>query len=113
MKNLKVLVLVVAIAFSSVVSANTNPIKDLEPVSISKSVGKLLKNPDFQLDQEVNAVVDIFINNDNEIVVLSVDTDNEKVEKYIKNRLNYKKVSNTAFGTKKSFKVPVKMVKSS
>lgn len=111
-KTLKSLVLVVAIAFSSVVSANTNPVKNLEPASISKSVGELLKNPDFQLSQDVNAVVDIFINNDNEIVVLSVATDNAKVEKYIKSRLNYKKVTDASLGYKKSFKVPVKMVKS-
>ncbi|WP_400080521.1 hypothetical protein [Winogradskyella sp. R77965] len=112
MKTLKMLVLVVAIAFSSAASASTNPIKNSEPASISKSVGELLKNPDFQLDQDVNAVVDIYINNDNEIVVLSVNTDNKKVEKFIKNRLNYKKVSNESLGYKKSFKVPVKMVKS-
>lgn len=112
MKNLKMLVIVVAIAFSSVLSASTNPIVKDEPISISKTVGELLKNPDFQLNQDVNAVVDIFINDDKEIVVLSVDTDNKKVEKYIKNRLNYKKVSNETLGYKKSFKVPVKMVKS-
>ncbi|WP_299123995.1 hypothetical protein [uncultured Winogradskyella sp.] len=112
MKTLKMLVLVVAITFSSVLSASTNPIKNDEPTSISKTVGELLKNPDFQLNQEVDAVVDIFINDDNEIVVLSVETDNTRVEKYIKSRLNYKKVSNETLGYKKSFKVPVKMVKS-
>ena len=79
MKNLKILVLVVAMAFGSIVSATTNPVKTAASTSISKSVGELLKNPDFQLDQEVDAVVDIFINSDDEMVVLSVDTDNEKV----------------------------------
>ena len=112
MKNLKILALVVAMTIGSFVSATTNPIKTVESASISKSVGELLKNPGFQLDQEVDAVVDIFINSDDEMVVLSVDTDNEKVEQYIKSRLNYKKVENTTLGNKKSFKVPVKMVKS-
>lgn len=110
MKNLKMLVLVVAIAFSSVISANTNPIKEAEPTSISKAVGKLLQNPDLQLNKDVEAIVNIFVNEKDEMVVLSVDTDNKAVEKFIKNRLNYKKLSEKT--TSKSFKVPVKMVES-
>ncbi|EDP71944.1 hypothetical protein FBALC1_12622 [Flavobacteriales bacterium ALC-1] len=111
MKTLKMLVLVVAIAFSSVISANTNPIKSAEPTSISKTVEKLLENPDFQLEKDVEAIVNIFVNENDEMVVLSVDTDNKIVESYIKSRLNYKKVSKET--TSKSFKVPVKMIESS
>ncbi|WP_296312451.1 hypothetical protein [Winogradskyella sp. UBA3174] len=106
------LVLVVAITFSSELTASTNPIEKAEPASITETVGELLKNPDFQLDKEVNAMVAIFINQNDEIVVLSVDTDNKSVEKYIKSRLNYQKISKTASGDTKSFKIPVKMTKS-
>lgn len=113
MKALKMLVLIVAITFSSAVSANTEPIEETKPNTVSKSVGELLKNPEFQLNEDVNAIVNIFINEEDEIVVLSVDTDNEVVEKYIKNRLNYQKLSKEAIGYNKSYKVPVKMVKSS
>jgi len=112
MNTLKTLVLVVAITFSSVLSASTNPIEKAEPVSISESVGNLLQNPDFQLNQDVDAMVKIFINEDDEIVVLSVDTDNKTVETFIKRRLNYKKLSAEALSNSKSFKVPVKMKKS-
>ena len=70
-----------------------------------------MQNPNFQLNEDVDALVKIFINEDNEIVVLSVDTDNSAVETFIKRRLNYKKLS-TSVGYSKSFKVPVKMVKS-
>ncbi|MBC3847284.1 hypothetical protein H8K90_12880 [Winogradskyella echinorum] len=110
MNKLKMLVLVVAIAFSSVISASTNPIKDAEPTSISKTVGKLLENPDFQLNKDVEAIVNIFVNEKDEMVVVSVETDNKAVEKFIKNRLNYKKLSKQT--TSKSFKVPVKLVES-
>ncbi|BAO74540.1 hypothetical protein WPG_0310 [Winogradskyella sp. PG-2] len=106
------LVLVVAVTFSSVLSASTNPNEKAEPASISKSIGDLLQNPNFQLDETINAMVKIFINEENEIVVLSVDTDNKTVESFIKSRLNYKKLSKKAVGYSKSFKVPVKMVKS-
>jgi len=117
MKSLKMLVLVVAIAFSSVLTASTDPNEKAEPASITETVGDLLKNPDFQLSNEVNAMVEIFINQNNEIVVLSVATDNKTVETYIKSRLNYHKLSKAAIGQTKSFKVksfkiPVKINKS-
>ena len=106
------LVLIVAITFSSVLSASTDPIEKAEPASITETVGELLKNPDFQLNKEVNVIVDVFINDNNEIVVLSVDTDNKSVEIYIKSRLNYKKLSKEAIVYSKSFKIPVKIIRS-
>lgn len=110
MKTLKMFVLVATIAFSSAVSAGTNPIEEAEPRSIIETVGELLKNPDFQLQKDVNAIVDLIVNDNNEIVVVSVKTHDKKVEKYIKNRLNYKKLSNETLGDQKSFKIPVRMV---
>jgi hypothetical protein len=112
MRTLKMLVLVVAITFSSVLSASTNPIEKAEPATITEVVGELLKNPKFQLETEVNAMVTVFINENDEMVVLSVDTDSEVVEHYIKGRLNYKKLSKEAIGSKTSFKIPVKVKKS-
>lgn len=111
-KTLKMLVLVVAVTFSSVLSASTNPNENAEPESITESIGDLLKDPSFQLDEDVNAMVKIFINQDNEIVVLSVKTDNKILEAFIKNRLNYKKLSKEIVGYNKSFKIPIKMTKS-
>jgi hypothetical protein len=112
MRTLKMLVLVVAITFSSVLSASTNPIEKAEPATITEVVGELLKNPKFQLETEVHAIVDVFINQKDEIVVLSVDTDNKVVEKYIKSRLNYKKLTKETLGLKRSFKIPVRIVQS-
>jgi len=112
MRTLKMLVLVVAITFSSVLTASTNPNEKAEPATINKTVGELLKNPDFQLNKEVNAMVAVFINQNDEMVVLSVDTDNKSVENYIKRRLNYQKLSKEAIGYNKSFRIPVKITKS-
>lgn len=112
MKTLKMLVLVVAITFSSVLSASTNPIEKAETTTVTETVGDLLKNPDFQLEKDVKAIVDIFINENDEMVVLSVVTDNKSVEKYIKARLNYKKLTKDVIGNLKSFTIPVKMIKS-
>ena len=112
MRTLKMLVLVVAITFSSVLTASTDPIEKADPASITETVSDLLKNPNFKISEEVSAMVEIFINQNDEIVVLSVETDNKTVASYIKSRLNYQKLSKDAIGYTKSFKIPVKLVKS-
>jgi hypothetical protein len=84
MRTLKMLVLVVAITFSSVLSASTN--ENAEPASINETVGELLKNHDFQLNKDVNAMVTVLINQNDEMVVLSLDTDSKVLEKYIMKR---------------------------
>ncbi|MCA0133681.1 hypothetical protein [Winogradskyella alexanderae] len=110
MKTLKMFVLAVAVTFSVSLSASENPIKNAEPKTVTETVGDLLKNPDLQLTSEVNAIVDLVINENNEMVVLNVETDNESVENYIKYRLNYKKLSKEAIGFNRAFRVPVKLI---
>ena len=110
-KTLKMFVLIFAIAFSTVLTASTNPVKDAEPTTVTETVGNLLKNPDFQLNNDVNAMVYISINQYDEMVVLSVDTGDRSVERFIKSRLNYKKLSKNTIGYMTSFKIPVKIIK--
>jgi len=112
MRTLKMLVLVVAITFSSVLSASADPNEKAEPASINETVRELLKNPEFQLNKDVNVMVTVFINENDEMVVVSTDTDSKAVEYYIKGRLNNKKLSKEAIGSRKSFKIPVKIIKS-
>ena len=102
----------VAIAASSVLSASTNPNENAAPVSINETVKALLKNPEFQLNKEVNVMVTVFINENDEMVVVDVETDTKVVEYYIKGRLNYKKLSKEAIGYRKSFKIPVRITQS-
>ena len=110
MKALKMFVLAVAITFSSVLSASTNPTKKAEPKTVSETVGELLKNPDLQLKTEVDAIVKVVLNDNNEMVVLNVDTDNEVVANFIKYRLNYKQLSKDVTGLNRSFRIPVKII---
>lgn len=113
MKTLKMFVLIAAIAFSSAISASTNLTeKAYEPNLISETVSKLLEDPYFQLNEDIVATVKIAINKENEMVVLSVDTKNKKVENYIKGRLNYKKIPKDVIGNGQYYTIPVKMLKS-
>ena len=108
MKTIKMLLLIVTITFSSVLSASTAP-KNAETRAISTEVSQRLKNPKFFLESDVSANVRLVINKNNELVVLSVDTDNSEVVNYIKSRLNYKKVSVELYDKSKTYIVPVRL----
>ena len=50
------------------------------------------------------------LNKNNEIVVLSVDSNELYVENFIKSRLNYKELPSLFSTKEKTFKVPVRVV---
>lgn len=112
MKTLKMLALIVAITFSSAISASTNSIDNADPKSMTETISELLKNPRIQFDTDVNAMVIVTVNQNNELVVLSVDTQNEVLGSFIKKRLNYKEVPKALVGPQRTFKIPVKIISS-
>lgn len=107
-KTVKVFLLVFTIAFSSVLHASTTP-KDLESTAITTEVAQLLKKPKFLLENDISVNVTITFNKDNEIVVLSVDSENEQIKDFIKNRLNYSKLAYDIYNKKQTFIVPVRL----
>ena len=108
MKSIKMLFLVLAITFTNVLSANTKPIH-AEPSGLTQEISTLLKNPKFRVAEDLIANVTFILNEDKEIVVLSVDTDSEMLESYIKNRLNYNKLDITLNNVNKTYQVPVRI----
>lgn len=109
MKTMKILLLAVVFTFSSVLTASTEPIKADPNTTISNEIGKLLKNPKFTVDQDLTAEVKVTINDNNEIVVLSVNSETPALEGFIKNRLNYNKLSENLTTGQKTFIVPVRI----
>lgn len=108
MKQLKTLLLAVLITASSVLSAS-NEDKKADSVVITEEIGKLLKDPSFLVDKDIVADVTLTLNKNNEIVVLSVDSNELYVENFIKSRLNYKEIP-VAFSSKeRTYKVPVRV----
>lgn len=111
MKTIKTLLLIVALTFSSVLVASTNAEnKRAKSVVITEEIGKLLKNPSFLLEKDVKASVTLTINKNNEIVVLSVDTDEDYLVNFIKSRLNYKELPAPFDSEGKTFIVPVRII---
>ena len=59
-------------------------------------------------NQELSAWVRFTVNNDNEIVVLSVRTDNERLERYVKAKLNYHNIAGTGLQSGGTYEVPIR-----
>lgn len=112
MKKLNVMLLAVAFAISSFANANTEP-KNTTTTELSKEIKQLLKKPSFKIDAQEMAYVTFTLNEDKEIVVLSVDSESKAVENFIKSRLNYQKVNSTLGKDIKFYKLPVKVVEES
>lgn len=94
MKKISIFLLAIAFSVATSVSANnTDPVKETKTApKISHQLGKLLSDPYFSIENEIEAEVRFMLNKNNEIVVLSVDSDSKLVERYIKARLNYNKI---------------------
>lgn len=91
MKRLKMLVLAIGLIVSGSVLA-TNPVILKGPTESSKEIKKLLEDPDFLVDEDMEARVLFTLNDENEIIVLSVETEFEEVDQYVKNRLSFQEI---------------------
>lgn len=111
MRKLSLLVAAVAFLVASTSFAGNVPATEKVPTSISTELGKHLTNPDFEFAQNTIAKVSFMVNKDNEVVVLSVDSDNEQLVSFIKARLNYQKVTaKIAKGTEYTLPVRLKTI---
>lgn len=106
----KTLLIAFLIGFANIsFASNDKPVEKKEIItSITKDVEKLLKKSDLALKTTETATVKIMINTKNEIVVLSVDTQNTEVDSFVKSRLNYKKVSTKTASD--IFTLPIKIL---
>ncbi len=102
----------VAAMLLSTGSIFANDLKRVEPSeTLSVQISKMLKENTFDLKEnsELTAQVRFTINNEGEIVVMSVDTKYSNLEGFVKNRLNYKKVQLDNYREGKIYTVPVRI----
>ncbi len=77
---------------------------------LSTQIHDLMDDNNFSSDDvNLTAQVRFTLNNEGEIVVLSVDTDNERLASFVKGRLNYKKVEVAGATEGKMFTIPIKI----
>ncbi len=109
MKKLKSIIAIIAISLATTFSATAS---EKEPSKITKElrteIVELLGNRiPVEITKTEKVAVSFMINNENEIIVISVDSDVADFSSYIKKKLNYKKI--TVKGTIKGeiYKIPV------
>ncbi|SHI47401.1 hypothetical protein SAMN04487911_102176 [Arenibacter nanhaiticus] len=85
---------------------NKNPAK-----SLSEQIGQLLEGNNIRVNhgEDLFATVYFTINNEMELVVLSVATEEEGLDAFLKSRLNYNKVSAEGYEEGKTYKIPVRL----
>ena len=107
MKRLRLLVLALGLIVSTAAVA-TNPVTLTTKSESSKEIKKLLKNPEFLVNHDMDANVLFTLNDNNEIIVLSVETDFEEIDQYIKERLSFQEID-ADLEKGKQYIVPVKI----
>ncbi len=106
MRKVNVILMAFVLLISTTMLTAANPVNP--KTNTSEEIGKLLSDPGFLIEAETTAYVTFVVNKESEIVVLSVESDNESMERYIKQRLNYKKLE-SASKQGKEYIVPVRM----
>ncbi|MCP4883889.1 MAG: hypothetical protein GY908_08860 [Flavobacteriales bacterium] len=111
MKSLKLFTLALALFTITVSAADLNPVKPTDELrfQIVDLIGTNY-NAEMTAD-EYKADVLFTVTTDRELIVLSVDSDNDQLESYLKAKLNYKKVNHRPSKHGEIYLLPVKMVK--
>jgi hypothetical protein len=110
----KIILSVVVTLFLTTAFAAEKPSNEVKALNETyKKIAKLLNDYSAvsRLDHEAVVKVRIAINENNEMVVLSTNSVNEDLNYYIKNTLNYKKLSAEELGANRGLVFLVKFTK--
>ena len=99
-----------AAALIAVGTLSASPVENVRPTNeLSTQIHKMLKSNSFDVEEDLVANVRFTLNKEGEIVVLSVDTEDDALESFVKGRLNYKKVDFQDAKEGKLYTVPVRI----
>jgi len=110
MRKLSYVIVAAMLLSTSAVLATAPDLR--EPTTgLSAQISKMLSDNSFS-EGECNSIAQVrfTLNDDGEIVVLSVATESEHLESFVKNRLNYKKVKVSNVEEGKLYTIPVRIV---
>lgn len=113
MKTLKILVTAFALVLTiNVSSANENPLKPSVQLR-AELVDLIGTSSPYQLTTDESTAEILFtVNSSGEVIVISVISDNSETVKYIKSKINYKKVSHRTSKPGEMYLLPLRIVKS-
>lgn len=109
MKKFSLFLVAVFLLSTAVVTANDKTKK--KPQQLTDQISNLLSDNQFVVTetQEITAQVKFMINDNGEIVVLSVATADARLEAFVKGRLNYQKVLSNDFKAGRYYTIPVRI----
>ncbi len=104
------MVVVMLLSAGNLLASEAKP-KPKDPAkTLSAQIGDLLGSNSFIVESsDLTAKIRFTLNEDKEIVVLSVETDHEALEAFVKSRLNYQKVNLSNAREGKMYTVPVRI----
>ena len=113
MNKLKTIITVIAISLSTVFTATAtekNPTK-LKKTLRTEIVSLLGDKIPLEIDKSYSAQISFMVNNNNELVVISVESKLTGFNNYAKNRLNYKKINLKNIKKGEVYRMPIKINK--
>jgi hypothetical protein len=113
MNNFKTIITVLTISLSTVfatVATEKNATKDNKSLR-SEIVSLLGTNIPIEINKSESAVISFIINNNNEVIVVTIDSENTEFSNYVKSRLNYKKINLKNLKKGEIYRMPVKIKK--
>ncbi|TVZ55056.1 hypothetical protein OD91_0297 [Lutibacter sp. Hel_I_33_5] len=118
MKKFKLIIAIIAISMSTTFSASANDNDKRKSKKVVKTelrtqiINLLGTKMPFQIDKNVSAKISFLLNNSNEVVIISVDSNNETVNSFVKSKLNYQTVKVEGIKKGEIYKVPLKVKQS-
>ena len=84
--------------------------KETKEKSLSGQIYEMLKDNQFNVDyKELSAEVRFIVTENGDLIVLSVKTEDEVLDGFVKNRLNYKKVQLENVAPGRVYELPVRI----
>lgn len=111
MRNLKSIIAIIAISLATTFSATAT---EKEPTKVTEKlrteiISMLGSTVQLELKNTTSAEISFMVNNKNELVVVSVDSNVSEFQSIVKTKLNYKKLAFKGAKKGEIYKVPVKI----
>ncbi len=111
MRKFNLFLVAVCLLVSGSLLANDNDKAKKKPQNLTDQITVLLSDNQFVVEEneDITAKVKFMVNEHGEIVVLSVATENTRLEGFVKGRLNYQKIESPEFKSGRVYTLPVRI----
>ena len=110
MRKFSLFLVAVCLLTSGTILANDNDKTKKKPKDLNTQIEVLLEDNTFTVEEneDLTAKVKFMVNEHGEIVVLSVTTENARLEAFVKGRLNYQKIESAEYKSGRIYTLPVR-----